>query len=160
MQKISIKEELSFYDLEGRWNDYIGVQKAIIHVLKTNSYFDNGEIINDETGMTIRITPRGIKETIGNGNRFQSLPKKVKEQKIATLRVLPILVKEAKLIKDEVQSYHEKRNETFAYFISKILIDGEIHDVRIVVKKKVSTNHFYIHHIDTQKVPNCSAHLK
>lgn len=109
------------------------------------------EVFNDETGMIIRITPRGIKETLGNGNRFQTLPRKVKEQKIATLRLLPILIKEATLVKDEVQNYHDKRHETFAYFISEILIDGEIHTVRIVVKKKVSTNHFYIHHIDTQK---------
>lgn len=151
MQKIKIKEELSVYNLEGKWNDYIGVQKEIIEVLKNRGYFGIGDVFNDETGMIIRITPRGIKETLGNGNRFQTLPRKVKEQKIATLRLLPILIKEATLVKDEVQNYHDERHETFAYFISEILIDGEIHTVRIVVKKKVSTNHFYIHHIDTQK---------
>lgn len=35
--------------------------------------------------------------------------------------------------------------------VNKILIDDEIHDVRIAVKKKVNSNHFYIHHIDTEK---------
>ena len=31
------------------------------------------------------------------------------------------------------------------------MIDGEIYSVRIVVRKKVGSNHFYIHHIDTEK---------
>ena len=44
--------------------------------------------------------------------------------------------------------------------MSKIIIDGAFHDVRIVIKKKLGSNHFYIHHIDTKKVPNYSAHPK
>ena len=35
--------------------------------------------------------------------------------------------------------------------MSKIIIDGAFHDVRIVIKKKLGSNHFYIHHIDTKK---------
>ena len=31
------------------------------------------------------------------------------------------------------------------------MIDGEIYSVRIVVRKKVGSNHFHIHHIDTEK---------
>lgn len=36
-------------------------------------------------------------------------------------------------------------------FTNKIIIDNNIYNVRIVVKKKINSNHFYIHHVDTQK---------
>ena len=31
------------------------------------------------------------------------------------------------------------------------IIDGEMFRVKIVVRKKVGSNHFYIHHVDTEK---------
>ena len=34
MIKIDTKDELSLYDLEGKWNDYIGVQKEVIAILR------------------------------------------------------------------------------------------------------------------------------
>ena len=66
-------KELSLYNLEGKWNDYIGVQKAVIEVLKKEDFFVNGDIMNVETGMLVRLTVKGIKETIGKGKRFQNL---------------------------------------------------------------------------------------
>ena len=101
--------------------------------------------------MIIRLTPRGIKETIGKGNRFQNLPRVVKQQKIATLRALPQLLEEGKLVEDNVQNYHSQVGDQFAYFVCEILIDNIVHGVRIAVKKKNNSNHFYIHHIDMQK---------
>jgi len=151
LERIIVTDELSIYDLDGKWNDYIGVQKEIISVLKAKGYFNIKEVRNDETGMLIRITTRGIKETIGSGKRFQILPKVVKGHKIATLRVIPELIKTAKLVEDEVENYHPESEDKFAYFINEIVIDGELHIVRIVVKKKYSSNHFYIHHVDTEK---------
>lgn len=151
MECIDLQHELSAYNLGGKWNDYIGVQKEVISVLKQEGFFEERDIINDETGMIIRLSPRGIKETMGSGIRFQNLPKKVKEQKIATLRMLPILIREGQLLEDNVPNYYSVRGDQFAYFMSKILIDNEIHNVRIAVKKKINSNHFYIHHIDTEK---------
>lgn len=151
MEKISAAEELSFYNLQGKWNNYIGVQKEIISVLKSNGYFNIKEVRNDETGMIVRITTRGIKETIGSGKRFQTLPKVVKEHKVATLRVLPELLKTAKLLDDDIENYYTENGDKFAYFITQILIDEELHNVRIAVRKKQGSNHFYIHHIDTEK---------
>lgn len=146
-----MEQELSFFNLDKKWNDYIGAQKEIISKLKDDQYFECSEIINRETGMRIRISPKGIKETIGKGNRFQHLPKRVKMQKVATIRKLPVLIEEGYLIEDEVPNYYVSTGERFAYLNSKIVIDDEIHDVRIAVKKKVESNHFYIHHIDTKK---------
>lgn len=118
---------MGFNNLEGKWNDYIGVQKEVIAVLKKLDYFKQDNIINLETEMMIRLTTKGIKETLGKGKRFQNLPKVVKQQKVATLRVLPSLIKEG------------------------ALIDNEMHSIRIAVKKKANSKHFYIHHIDTEK---------
>lgn len=151
MIQLYSREELSFYTLEGKWNDYIAVQKAVIEALRKVKFFEQGNILNHKTKMIIRMTTRGIKETLGNGTRFQYLPKEVKIQKIVTLRYLPMIIQDADLIEDEVENYHGDGNNRFAYFINKVGIDGGVYNVRIVVRKKVESNHFYIHHIDTEK---------
>ena len=151
MISINSKDELSLYNLEGKWNDYIGVQKEVISVLREEKFFEQVSVLNDKTNMDIRLTTRGIKETIGNGTRFQYLPKEVKIQKIVILRLLPKLIQNADLIEDEVENYHDEQASTFAYFQNLVMIDGEIYRVRIVVRKKVESNHFYIHHVDTEK---------
>ena len=153
MLSISTEKELSIYDLEGKWNDYVGVQKEVISVLSKLNFCENKDVVNVETGMVVRITTRGIKETIGNGKRFQTLPKNVKEQKIATIRMLPSLIREGKLLEDDVENYHTNNGDKFAYFITPILIDESVHNIRIVVRKKINSNHFYIHHVDTEKSP-------
>ena len=66
MLSISTEKELSIYHLEGKWNDYVGVQKEVISVLSKLKFFENKDVVNVETGMVVRITTRGIKETIGN----------------------------------------------------------------------------------------------
>lgn len=151
MVSISMEQELSLYNLEGKWNDYVGVQKEVISVLKENGYFEKKDIINVETKMVIRLTSKGIKETIGKGKRFQNLPKKVKQQKVATIRMLPVLIEKGRLLEDNVENYYSKEGERFAYFVCGIFIDNEMHNVRIAVKKKLNSNHFYIHHVDTEK---------
>lgn len=35
MISINTKDELSLYNLEGKWNDYIAVQKEVIAILKS-----------------------------------------------------------------------------------------------------------------------------
>lgn len=148
---INSEYEISLYNLEGKWNDYIAVQKKVIGVLKEENFFEQSSILNEKTNMIVRLTTRGIKETLGNGTRFQYLPKAVKIQKIATLRYLPLMIRTADLLEDEVENYHEIEGSRFAYFINNVMIDGAIYSVRVVVCKKVGSNHFYIHHIDTEK---------
>lgn len=48
-------------------------------------------------------------------------------------------------------NYYSEEGEKFAYFMCPLCIDNEKHNVRIAVKKKYNSNHFYIHHIDTEK---------
>lgn len=78
MEKICMNEELMRYNLTGKWNDYIGVQKEVLNVLRKEDFFTESEVINVQTGMLIKINAKGIKETIGPGMRFQALPKKLK----------------------------------------------------------------------------------
>ena len=161
MISIRLEEELAQYNLNGKWNDYIGVQKEVLEILRREGFFNEDEVVNQEIGMSIKINPKGIKETIGKGKRFQNLPKKLKQCKIATLRHLKHIIKNAELIADDVENYHEKNGHVFAYLKTEIVIDEEKFGVRITIKKKVGANWFWIHNIDeNKKVSNYSTHLK
>ena len=148
MISISTAEELSLYDLEGRWNDYIGVQKEVLKVLREEKYFDEFSITNAESNMCVRITTKGIRETLGNGKRFKALPKKFKVLKVATIRSLPKLIETGSLIADNVRNIHENEGFEFAYIVNKLEVDGKVVQIRIAIKKKVTTNYFWIHNID------------
>lgn len=145
---IDTQEQLSAFNLEGQWNDYIGVQKEVLRVLKEEGFFDNNEVVNAESGMVIRITTKGIRETLGTGKRFQSLPKGMKVRKVATIRSLPELIESAYVIADNVDNIHDADGYKFAYLGNEVILDGEKVGVRISVKKKVGSNHFWIHNID------------
>ena len=159
MVSINTKDELSLYNLEGKWNDYIGVQKEVLRVLRGENYFWKNEIINLNTQMKIKINVKGIKETIGTGKRFQKLPKKLKVYKVSVLRHLKEIIEYAELIDDDVMNIHEENGYLFAYLGSEIIVDREIVRIRISIMKKVESNWFWIHHIDeNKKVPNYSTH--
>lgn len=161
MLSISMEKELSLYNLEGKWNDYIWAQKEVLKVLRKEKFFEEKEVKNTITGMYIIINAKGIKETLGTGNRYKTLPKKLKRYKIATIRYLKEIIANAILIKDDVENIHEKNGYMFAYFYNEILIDEEVIRIRISVKKKIGSNWFWIHNIDeNKKVPNYSTHLK
>lgn len=151
MISISTKDELSLYHLEGKWNDYIGVQKEVLRVLREKKWFENNDVINKGTNLQIRIVSKGIRETLGNGNRFQTLPKKLKEYKVATLRYLPELIKTGIVIEINAPNSHDKDGYKYAYIRNDILMDGELVGVRISIKKKVGSNHFWIHNVDEYK---------
>ena len=54
MISINSKDELSLYHLEGKWNDYIGVQKEVVAVLKNEIMID-GELIDIRISIMKRI---------------------------------------------------------------------------------------------------------
>lgn len=145
--KIELQKELSQYDLEGKWNDYVGVQKVVLNQLRAEQFFENNYLINESSGMVVKLTSKGIKETLGKGKRFQNLPKQLKQLKIATIRHLPLLIKQGMLIADDVSNIHGEK-ELFAYIIAGVNVDEHEYGVRIAVKKKVSDNVFWIHSID------------
>ena len=142
---INIEEEIKNFDVEHKMNDYIGVQKIILPKLEKQGFFR--EIVNEESGMIIEITRKGIKETLGNGKRFQSLPKALKELKIATLRSLPELIRVAHLVQDNVENSHGNSPQ-YAYFIIEVNIKDVNLNVRINVQKTSAKNKFWLHIVD------------
>lgn len=148
---IDLQKELATYHLEGKWNDYIGVQKRVLEVLREERFFENNVVVNEASGLVVRITAKGVKETLGAGKRFQSLPKALKELKIATLRYLSKIIIQGIIIEDDVENLHKKENILFAYIASEVMINKEVYRVRVSIKKKVESNIFWIHHIDYMK---------
>lgn len=160
MVDIIAEKELALYNLEGKWNDYIGLQKEVLRVLRDERYFEENEIVNTDSNMVIRITPKGIRETLGSGNRFQTLPKAFKTYKVASIKYLPELIRTGNVIEDDVANSHDEKGYHYAYIVNMIIIDGVKYGVRIAIRKKVATNHFWIHNIDeikklwvTQSIP-------
>lgn len=58
MVSVNMEHELSKYNLDRKWNDFVAVQKEVISVLKQEGYFNNTDIVNQETGMVIRVTTK------------------------------------------------------------------------------------------------------
>ena len=142
---VDIQKEISSYGVEQKMNDYIGLQKTIIPILEEEGFFT--EVINEETGMVIEITKKGIKETLGSEKRFQNLPRKLKELKIATIRSLPELICNANLIEDNILNSHGNSSR-YAYFVIGVNISGISLNVRITVQKTSAKNKFWLHIID------------
>lgn len=142
--------ELDRYNIISKYNDYIGMQKAVIKVLREEGFFDNNMVVNLDTQMCVEITAKGIKETLGSGKRFQSLPRALKELKIATIHALPDIIKEGKLIEDEVENIHGD-NARYAYFLTEVQVDKEMMFVKVSVRKNMQSNKFWIHNVIIQK---------
>lgn len=141
---IDVKAELELFDVEKKFNDYIGMQKAVLNILRDENFFDNNVVAYLETGMMISITAKGIKETLGSGMRFQNLPRDLKRLKVATIHFLPQIIKYGKLIEDEVENKH-RDNHRFAYFMTPVKLDNEEMYVKVSVRKSLQTNKFWIH---------------
>lgn len=148
---VNLDEEIKKYNIENKLNDYIAVQKAVVNHLKETGFFDkNSTVVNEETGMQIRINPRGIKETLANGKRFQSLPRELKKLKIATIEQLPEIIKRGKLIEDNIENTHGE-NSLYAYFETPVEINGGNYKVRVNIRKTIETNKFWIHNVILEK---------
>lgn len=54
MEKICMQDELLNYNLEGKWNDYVGVQKELLNVLRKENFFAESEVTNVQTVKTAK----------------------------------------------------------------------------------------------------------
>lgn len=68
--------------------------------------------------------------------------------KVATIRSLPAIICTGHLWADNVENIHQENGYMFAYINNTILVDEKPVNVRVAIKKKVSTNYFWIHNID------------
>lgn len=150
--EIDLEREICTYNIANKFNDYVGMQKEIINTLKREGFFNDNIVVNSETGMIVRINPRGIKETLGSGKRFQNLPRTLKMLKVATIRKLPEIIEQGILIEDNVGNVHGN-NQLYAYFITQVIVDGEDLYVKVNVRKSTEVNKFWIHNVIIEKSP-------
>lgn len=139
-------------------NDYVHVQKQVFNTLKNEGFFtgeDNSRIdYNEDSGMVIETNKKGIKETF-NGDNYSNLGKEKKALKLATIRKLPEIIKNGKLIADDVDNYHNKSSVTrFAYIESEIEVDGKDVSVKIDIKKSPQKNKFWVHSVQILEKAN------
>ncbi len=131
----------------GSFNDYVGVQKNVVGKLEDEGYFAQGNIQNENSGLIVDITKDGIRETLGKGRRFQTLPKKIKLLKIETLPQLRELIRTAVLIEDNASNIHAPTSRLkYAYlrntFESDIDGENKAYDMVIVVRKSPQKTNF------------------
>lgn len=131
-------------------NDYIGVQKAVLKKLTEDGFFADGNnvVVNQESGMTVAITKDGIRETLGKGSRFETLPSKLKKLKIATIQQIPELIKSATVRMNNVANYHNPSSDLkYVHLTSMAKIDNKEYEVEIIVRGSREKNKFWMHKI-------------
>lgn len=141
---VNIEEEVKSYGVEDKLNDYIAVQKQVIPILEKENFY--GYVKNETTGVEIDIGKKGIKETLGSGKRFQTLPRIIKMLKIATLRSMPEIIVHARVLEDDAINVHGG-DERFAYLGIDVSINGVLFKITIDIKKTKEKNKFWMHNI-------------
>ncbi len=133
-------------------NDYVHVQKQVIQTLTNEGFFDKNIVKVIENNMVVEITKDGIKETLGPGKRYQSLPRLFKKLKLTTLRDLPIIIANSKILEDNVSDIHnENSNLKYTYLENKVLVNDVEYNVTIAIRKSPQKNKFWVHEIRINK---------
>ena len=139
-------------------NDYIGVQKSVINTLTEEGFFSNGKniVVNRESDMVVEITKDGIRETLGKNYRFQTLPRKLKELKLATIHELPRLIETAHMANDDVLNAHNPNSKVkYAYLHTDVDVQESegtnSYTVTITIRKSSQKNKFWMHEVRITK---------
>lgn len=104
-------------------------------------------IYNKSLSADIELNYSGIKETLGP-DTFKKMPKNIKEKKIATIRMLPDIIKKAVVKEDNASNYHNTNSGiNYAYLEVSVVIDGKPNRVKIDIKKSRQKNKFWVHSI-------------
>ena len=141
---INIDEEVKSFNVEDKLNDYIAIQKQVVPILEKENYY--GCVKNEATGMEIDIGKKGIKETLGSGKRFQTLPRIIKELKIATLRYIPEIIRYADLLEEDAINIHGN-DERFTYLGIDIYVKSVLFKITIDIKKTREKDKFWMHNV-------------
>ncbi len=135
-------------------NDFVHVQRSVVKKLTEEGFFDDEggrskTVVNEASGMIVEINHSGIKETFGTEHRFSYLGKKLKRLKLATIRVVPEIIKHGILTNENVSNSHkDKSGVKYSYIICDIIIDGEPLNITIAVRKSLQKNKFWLHQIE------------
>ena len=143
--------------------DYIHVQRQVLDTLVKENFFTDNEKrrridINKDSDMVIETNKSGIDETF-SFNNFKRLGKHKKILKLATIRLLPEVIREGKLLEDDVKNkYNDGINKTFAYIEHEVNVDNKNVVVKLAIKKSPQKNKFWVHSIYTiENVSNSPA---
>ena len=137
-------------------NDYVHVQKQVLSTLNAENFFDyeggkSKTVINKDSGMVIVINKKGIKETFNNKNYF-NYSRNLKLAKLASIRKIPELIENGKLILDDEKNYHRNNSSIkYAYIVCETKINGKNANIKITVRKSPQNNKFWVHHIYIEK---------
>ena len=135
-------------------NDYVGVQKSVINTLENEGFFNGVRNIttNRAGNMVVEITRDGIRETLGPDNRFSSLPRALKELKLATIRSLPEIIAAAEVTTDSAPNFHSDNSKVkYAYLKTPVTIDGVPYEVTVTVRRSPQKNKFWVHEVRAEK---------
>ena len=131
--------------------DYVHVQRKVLETLESEGFFtDEGgkskTVTNAESGMVIEITPKGIKETFGNGKRFETLGSDLKRLKFLTMREVPDIIKNGTVLSAGNKNTHTgKSSVTYAYIQGDVQLGDETVTVRAAIRQSPQKNRFWIH---------------
>ena len=132
--------------------DFVHVQRQVFATLLGEGFFTNAEKrsridINDESGMVIETNKSGIDETFDEEN-YKHIGMQKKIAKLATIRMLPEVIKEGQLVADNVRNQHNNgSNKQFAYITHTVEVDGQKITLQLDIKKSPQKNKFWVHHV-------------
>ncbi len=136
--------------------DYVQVQRQVFDTLEKEGFFnDEGSrsrtVTNSDSSMQVEINKKGIKETFNHGN-YGKFSREYRGLKLATVRMLPQIIENGKLISDNVGNYHNADSSVkFAYIEADVQVDGRSMSVKIDIKKSPQKNKFWVHSIDIKE---------
>lgn len=144
---------LQYFDIAAI-HDYVGVQKAVKNKLETIGFFEkqNSVIVNSDSGLVVEITRKGIGETFGPGQRFQTLPRELKLLKLQAILQIPRIIEQGKLLTDNVKNLHDPHSVIrYAYLetgIETALNDATIKaNICVTIRKSPQKNTFWVHEV-------------
>ena len=98
--------------------------------------------------MVIETNKSGIDETF-NLKNYARIGIQKKIAKLSTIRLLPEIIKNGKLIADDVSNqYSNGENKKFAYITYYAEIDGNSVTLKLDIKKSPQKNKFWVHRVE------------
>ena len=134
-----INDTLDSFEIQ-KPGDYIHVQRQVLKTLAKEGFFTDAEKrtrtdTNKESGMVIETNKSGIDETF-NLKNYARLGIKKKIIKLSTVRMLPDIISNGKIIADDVDNqYGDGTNKKFAYITHTAEVSGSNVVIKIDIKK-------------------------
>ena len=136
-------------------NDFVHAQRQVLSTLEKEGFFTDAEHrsrtdVNKKSGMVIETNKSGIEETF-NKNNFERRGKSLKLSKLATIRMLPEIIRNGQLVDDDISNYHAGKTVRYAYIEHNVVVDGVPMTVKVDIRKSKDKNKMWVHSVYAQK---------